>query len=51
MVDEVENAIYRDKDAYASKVKALYTNSDRQAESLEDVLIDKYKPRNNEREF
>jgi excinuclease UvrABC nuclease subunit len=47
MADEVYNAIYRGKDAMASMIKALYTNSDDNAWSLETDLRNKYNPPNN----
>ena len=47
MVTEVEDAIRRGKAYGARRVKALYTNSDEKAISLETYLIDKYKPTNN----
>jgi len=48
MVDEVADAISRKKDKNASRVGALYTNSDANALSLERDLIRKYNPPNNE---
>ncbi|MCK4257112.1 hypothetical protein KAX35_09500 [candidate division WOR-3 bacterium] len=47
MRDEVRSAINRGKDKDATILKALYTNSDEYAKSLEDYLIKKYKPPNN----
>jgi len=47
IVQEVGNAISRGKAYGASEVKALYTNSDDNALSLERVLLEKYKPPNN----
>jgi len=47
MVDEVADAIRRDKAYQATRVKALYTNSYKNAQSLEAGLIDKYDPPNN----
>ena len=47
MVVEIESAINRGKDYGATRVKALYTNSDERATSLEAYLIDKYDPPNN----
>ena len=47
MVQEIANAISREKDYGATKVKALYTNSDANALSLESDLINKYDPHNN----
>lgn len=47
MVDEINNAIYREKDNGCEKVKALYTNSDVNAKSLEGELIQEYNPKNN----
>jgi excinuclease UvrABC nuclease subunit len=48
MVAEIRDAISRGKDKGASLVKALYTNSDPNALSLERDLINKYNPPNNE---
>lgn len=47
MVAEIQSAINRDKDYGATKVKALYTNSDERALSLETYLVEKYDPPNN----
>ncbi len=47
MVDEIEDAMRRNKDYGAAKVKALYTNSDKNAWLLEIQLRQKYKPLNN----
>jgi excinuclease UvrABC nuclease subunit len=47
MVDEIESAICRGKNYGATQVKALYTNSDDRATSLEADLINKYNPPNN----
>ena len=47
MVAEVQNAIGRNKAYGATLVKALYTNSDERALSLEAYLIDRYDPPNN----
>ena len=47
MVVEIQNAISRGKDYGATQVKALYTNSDVNANTLEQALIEKYKPPNN----
>ena len=47
MVDEIQGAINRGKAYGATKVKALYTNSEERAASLEKALIDKYNPPNN----
>jgi excinuclease UvrABC nuclease subunit len=47
MVAEIESAISRGKNYGATRVKALYTNSDERASSLEAYLIDKYAPPNN----
>ena len=47
MVAEIESAINRGKGYGASRVKALYTNSDEKALSLEGYLISKYAPPNN----
>ncbi len=47
MVDEVGDAIRTDKAYQATRVKALYTNSNKNAQSLGAELIDKYDPPNN----
>lgn len=47
MVKEIYDAIYRDKQKNASLVKALYTNSNDIALSVEKDLINKYDPINN----
>lgn len=47
MVNEVADAISRDKAYHATRIKALYTNSDANARLLEGNLIDKYDPPNN----
>lgn len=47
MADEVKNAIYRGKNNGAVMIKALYTNSDDNAWSLETDLRNKYNPPNN----
>jgi excinuclease UvrABC nuclease subunit len=47
MVDEIESAIRRGKAYGATQVKAIYTNSDERASSLETYLIGKYTPPNN----
>ena len=47
MVVESKNAIIRDKAYGATRVKALYTNSNEKALSLEEYLIKKYNPLNN----
>jgi len=47
MVDEISNAISRGKNTGATLVKALYTNSSENAQSLETDLIRKYNPPNN----
>ncbi|MFQ5962164.1 MAG: hypothetical protein ACE5MG_12285 [Candidatus Methylomirabilales bacterium] len=47
MVVEVASAIRRGKDYMATRVKALYTNSDDRAKSLERDLIRAYNPPNN----
>ena len=44
IVDEIASALYRRKDFGATRVKALYTNSDSNALSLERKLIDLYDP-------
>jgi len=47
MADEARDAIRRNKAYDASLVKALYTNSNDKASSLEANLINKYDPPNN----
>ena len=47
LVIEISSAISRGKDYGATQVKALYTNSDSNAQSLERDLINKYNPPNN----
>ncbi len=47
MVDEIYSAINRGKSYGATKVKALYTNSDEKAKTLERELIIAYNPPNN----
>ncbi len=47
MVVEITSAIRREKDFGATLVKALYTNSDDRAKTLERDLIEKYDPPNN----
>ena len=47
IVIEIDNAIRRGKSYGATLVKALYTNSDANALSLESNLIAKYNPMNN----
>ena len=47
MVKEIESAFDRGKDYGATRVMAMYTNSDKNALSLERALIDKYEPPNN----
>lgn len=47
MVPEISSEINRKKDYGATLVKALYTNSDQKALSLERGLINKYNPPNN----
>lgn len=47
MVKEVADAIRRDKAYHATRIKALYTNSEANARSLEAALIDNYNPPNN----
>lgn len=47
MVEEIQDAIRRDKDRGATLVKALYINSDANALSLENDLKNKYHPPNN----
>ena len=47
MVVEILGAINRGKAYGATRVKALYTNSDQRASSLEADLIEKYNPQNN----
>lgn len=48
MVDEIASAINRGKDFGATKVKALYTNSNDLALSLENAIKEKCNPPNNE---
>ena len=48
MVDEIEKAVRRNKNYGATRVKALYTNSEERALSLKQALIDKYDPHNNQ---
>lgn len=47
MVLEIESALRREKGYGATQVKALYTNSDANALSLERDLINNYNPPNN----
>lgn len=47
MVEEVKSAINRGKNKGNGWVKALYTNSDDAAKTLEAKLIEKYDPPNN----
>ena len=47
MVIEIRSALGRGKNYGATRVKALYTNSDARASSLEADLIEKYNPPNN----
>lgn len=47
IVEEIGSAIRREKDAGATLVKVLYTNSDSNALTLERKLINKYNPPNN----
>ncbi len=47
MVLEIESALQRGKGYGATQVKALYTNSDANALSLERDLLSKYNPPNN----
>ena len=47
MVVEITSAIRREKAYGATLVKALYTNSDDKAKTLERDLIEKYHPPNN----
>jgi excinuclease UvrABC nuclease subunit len=47
MVEEIATAILSDKAFQATRIKALYTNSDVNAWLLEAHLIDKYDPPNN----
>lgn len=47
MVDEISSAIQRGKHYGATHVKALYTNSDTNARTLESYLKRKYNPPNN----
>lgn len=47
MIDEIYNALCKYKARDATLVKALYTNSDTNAQSLKTDLIKKYNPLNN----
>ena len=47
MVEEIRGAINRKKNKGATKIRALYTNSNAKALSLEKYLIKKYNPVNN----
>jgi len=47
MVEEVRSAIDRKKNKGATRVRALYTNSNKKAQSLKKYLIKKYNPVNN----
>jgi hypothetical protein len=47
MISEIESAFHKEKNAGASLVKALYTNSDANTFALEKDLITKYNPQNN----
>ena len=47
MVEEVRCVINRKKNKGATKVRALYTNANEKALSLEKYLIEKYNPVNN----
>lgn len=47
MVEEIRGAVGRKKNDGCEKVKALYTNSDVNAKSLEGELIQEYNPKNN----
>jgi excinuclease UvrABC nuclease subunit len=47
MVEEIRDAINKKKSKGATKVRALYTNSNEKAQSLQEYLIEKYNPVNN----
>jgi len=47
MVEEIRGAINGKKSKGATKVRALYTNSNEKALSLKKYLIEKYNPVNN----
>jgi excinuclease UvrABC nuclease subunit len=47
MLEEISNAIEEGRDFGTVSVKALYTDSDAKAKSLERYLIKKYDPPNN----
>jgi len=47
MIEEVRFAITKKKNNGATKIRALYTNSNTKAQSLEKYLIKKYNPVNN----
>jgi hypothetical protein len=47
MIEDIGDAIEGGRDFGAISVKALYTNSDAKAKSLEKDLINKYDPPNN----
>jgi excinuclease UvrABC nuclease subunit len=47
MIEEVTNSIKKKKNKGATQVRALYTNSNQKAQSLEKFLIQKYNPVNN----
>ena len=47
MVEEIRDAINKKKSRGATQVRALYTNSNEKAQSLEKHLIEKYNPVNN----
>jgi excinuclease UvrABC nuclease subunit len=47
MVEETRDAINKKKSKGATKVRALYTNSNEKAQSLQEYLIEKYNPVNN----
>ena len=47
MVQEISDAMKKKKSKGATQVRALYTNSNQKAESLEKFLVKKYDPVNN----
>ena len=47
MIKKVRGAITKNKNKGATKVRALYTNSNTKAQSLQKYLITKYNPVNN----
>ena len=49
MVKEIKKAINKKKSKGATIVRALYTNSTEKAQSLQEYLIQKYTPVNNQK--